>query len=270
MSSDWIKMRTDLCRDPKVLGLATIMVRPDGPLAVFVSQNLQCNMAVTRNVTRNACVGALLSVWGVVRHRGTRLDDDLIVKNALADIIDDIADLPGFGAAMIEVGWLIERDFDLVFPGFFNEYNADPKLDQKSKNAERQRRFRNAKRNVTDNVTVTPKSNTEKRREEKSISLPSKDIGRARFRPPDLEEIKKFWLENTLNGNAEEFQSYYDSNGWRVGKNPMKNWKAAARGWSSRQKQYQGAKHGSDKNRIGPGQVHDPDRENADLPRTGF
>jgi hypothetical protein len=30
---------------------------------------------------------------------------------------------------------------------------------------------------------------------------------------------------------AEKFVNYYESNGWKVGKNPMKNWRAAANNW---------------------------------------
>ena len=37
---------------------------------------------------------------------------------------------------------------------------------------------------------------------------------------------------------AEKFYNYYESNGWRVGKNPMKNWKAAANNWITNTKQY--------------------------------
>lgn len=34
---------------------------------------------------------------------------------------------------------------------------------------------------------------------------------------------------------ATRFHAYYESNGWKVGKNPMKNWQAAAAGWLSRE-----------------------------------
>lgn len=34
--------------------------------------------------------------------------------------------------------------------------------------------------------------------------------------------------------HTERFYSYYESNGWRVGKNPMKDWKAAVRNWHQR------------------------------------
>ncbi|MCI9405936.1 MAG: hypothetical protein HFK04_03345 [Oscillospiraceae bacterium] len=35
--------------------------------------------------------------------------------------------------------------------------------------------------------------------------------------------------------DASEIWDYYESNGWRVGKNPMKDWKAVVRNWKRRQ-----------------------------------
>jgi hypothetical protein len=37
---------------------------------------------------------------------------------------------------------------------------------------------------------------------------------------------------------VEKFQSHYESNGWRVGKNKMKNWRAAMSGWKTRVDEY--------------------------------
>jgi len=39
-----------------------------------------------------------------------------------------------------------------------------------------------------------------------------------------------------LNVDAEAFVDFYNSNGWKVGKNPMKDWKAACRNWSRRER----------------------------------
>lgn len=167
MPSDWIKMRTDLYRDPKVCKIADILLDPDGPLASYVSQNCQRDMTVTRNVTRNVTVGALVTLWGVTRHRGKRYEDDLVLRKIDADVIDDIVDIPGFGEAMLAVGWAEVRGGDLVFPRFFEEFNTEPSEDTKQKAAERQRRFRE-KRNALRNVTVTSRSNTEESRVEKS------------------------------------------------------------------------------------------------------
>jgi len=115
MAGDWIKMRCDLYRDPKVILMADELSRPGGDLAAFVSQNMQRDMAVTRNVTRNAVIGGLLSVWGIIRKQGRRENDDLLLKGCGLSVLDDIADMPGFGDAMDMVGWVRESDECLVF-----------------------------------------------------------------------------------------------------------------------------------------------------------
>ncbi len=52
-----------------------------------------------------------------------------------------------------------------------------------------------------------------------------------RFTPPTLDEVKDYCFERGNNVDAEKWYDYYSSNGWKVGKNPMKDWKAAVRTW---------------------------------------
>lgn len=54
-----------------------------------------------------------------------------------------------------------------------------------------------------------------------------------KFKKPTIEEIETYCLERQNSVNAEKFYNYYESNGWRVGKNPMKDWKAAIRTWEN-------------------------------------
>ena len=52
-----------------------------------------------------------------------------------------------------------------------------------------------------------------------------------RFTPPTIEEVRAYCQERGNHVDAERFHSYYTANGWKVGKNPMKDWKAAVRTW---------------------------------------
>lgn len=54
---------------------------------------------------------------------------------------------------------------------------------------------------------------------------------RSRFAPPTLEEVQAYCTERNNNIDAQRFIDYYTSNGWKVGKNPMKDWKATVRNW---------------------------------------
>ena len=52
-----------------------------------------------------------------------------------------------------------------------------------------------------------------------------------RFTPPTLEEVKAYCIERQNNVDAQKFVDYYTANGWQVGRNKMKDWKAAVRNW---------------------------------------
>lgn len=52
-----------------------------------------------------------------------------------------------------------------------------------------------------------------------------------KFKKPTLEELKAYIAENSYTFSAEAFMDYYESNGWKVGRNPMKSWQATCRTW---------------------------------------
>lgn len=59
----------------------------------------------------------------------------------------------------------------------------------------------------------------------------------ATFVAPSLQDIEEYISENGYNQvDATVFYSYYESIGWKVGKNPMKDWKAAVRTWNSKER----------------------------------
>ena len=81
--------------------------------------------------------------------------------------------------------------------------------------------------NRTPNVNVDVNVNENiKESEEKKL----------RFYPPTLEELKKYIADNKYNVDPERFIDYYTANGWTVGKNRMKDWKAVVRNWDRSQK----------------------------------
>ena len=54
---------------------------------------------------------------------------------------------------------------------------------------------------------------------------------RTRFIAPTVEEVKAYCMERNNKVDAERFVNYYTSNGWKVGKNKMQDWKSAVRSW---------------------------------------
>lgn len=57
------------------------------------------------------------------------------------------------------------------------------------------------------------------------------------FKKPTLDEVQQYCSERKNNISAEKFIDYYESNGWKVGRNSMKDWKAAIRNWEKNQQE---------------------------------
>ena len=79
--------------------------------------------------------------------------------------------------------------------------------------------------------------NIEDKQDHNIVDIVVCDTKRTRFCPPTLEEVKEY---SERNGSAVvdpvRFFDYYESNGWKVGKNQMKDWKAAFRNWERTEK----------------------------------
>lgn len=58
-----------------------------------------------------------------------------------------------------------------------------------------------------------------------------------RFIKPSLKEVEAYCIERNNGIDAQNFINFYESKGWKVGKNPMKDWKAAIRTWEGKRKE---------------------------------
>ncbi|MBQ1294790.1 MAG: hypothetical protein IIY21_12180 [Clostridiales bacterium] len=59
------------------------------------------------------------------------------------------------------------------------------------------------------------------------------------FTPPSVEEVSAYCLERGNAVDPHSFVSFYESKGWMIGKNRMKDWRAAVRTWERNEKQKQ-------------------------------
>lgn len=84
-----------------------------------------------------------------------------------------------------------------------------------------------------ENPAGYPEHNLQESSSPSPSSLPSKATSskRGRFTPPTLQEVQAYCTERKNTVNPERWLAHYEANGWRVGKNPMKDWKAAVRTW---------------------------------------
>jgi len=85
--------------------------------------------------------------------------------------------------------------------------------------------------NLKDNIYTNNKINN-------NINSIYADAKNKRFIKPELFEVQNYFEEIGNLQEADGFFNYYESNGWKVGKNPMKDWKAASRNWIKNSKNY--------------------------------
>ena len=74
-------------------------------------------------------------------------------------------------------------------------------------------------------------ANQNKKQKQKQISPNGDSVTRTRFVPPTFEDVSAYCEERGGIVDPVRWYDYYSANGWKVGKNSMKDWKAAVRTW---------------------------------------
>ena len=73
---------------------------------------------------------------------------------------------------------------------------------------------------------------TDKNRLDKNRLEESENIRKSnRFAPPSVDDVRSYCLERGNNIDPDKFVDYYTGNGWMVGRNKMKDWRATVRSW---------------------------------------
>jgi hypothetical protein len=115
---------------------------------------------------------------------------------------------------LIKFGYLYMKSFD----GRQRELKSRLSNFERQKNENCKADFESLKENNTSNNTSNK-------------TMSNKGEKQSRFIVPTIEEIRAYCRERRNTVDAERFFDYYTSNGWQVGKNKMKDWKAAVRTW---------------------------------------
>ena len=86
---------------------------------------------------------------------------------------------------------------------------------------------------LTDTKSYGPLQEKEKEQEQDKETLSIESVKKEApcFRPPTEEEVRQYVEEKHFQVDPGRFCAHYSANGWKVGKAPMKDWKAAVRYW---------------------------------------
>lgn len=130
----------------------------------------------------------------------------------------------------------------IVSLGLFEENNGHiscykilKRLDTSMTSSQKMRELLSKAKKSHDTVMIShdsvmqDKNRQDKTRIEETIKTDKPS--RVTFQKPTYDEVKTYCVERANKVDAEKFVSHYESNGWKVGKNSMKDWKAAVRTW---------------------------------------
>jgi predicted phage replisome organizer len=213
----WIKIVTDVFDDEKTLMIETL---PDADSIIVIWFKLLC-LAGKQNNSGVFLMGRMPytdEMFATVFRRPLNT-----VRLALKTFED-------FG--------MIEIINDTVTIPNWEKHQSIDRLDElREQNRLRVAKHREKQKQLSCNVTVTERNALDKNREDKTREEKTNSIydSPKRFTKPSLDEVSAYCSERGNNVDAEKWYDYYESNGWKVGKNPMKDWKAAVRTWEKRE-----------------------------------
>lgn len=180
--------------------------------------------------------------------RSLKNDGKLIFNERIPYSADMLSSITGHQVGTIKQALTIFKDLgliDVLDNGAIYMLDIQNFIGKGSSEADRKREYRQRIEEERTNVQTNLRQISEKSPPEIEIEL-EKDIEiekeihssakstttkRKRFEKPTLSQITQYCLERNNNVNAEQFYDYYESNGWKVGKNAMKDWKACVRTW---------------------------------------
>lgn len=130
-----------------------------------------------------------------------------------------------FILSMIDDFDLFQNDGDVFYSkSVLNRLETiNAKRDKAKKSAEIRWGYANALRTQSDGNAV------KESKEKKSNSIGQEE--KIRFVKPNRDDVRAYMIELNMADLSQRFVDYYESNGWRVGRNAMKDWKAAVRTW---------------------------------------
>ena len=180
--------------------------------------------------------------------RSLKNDGKLVVNERIPYSADMLASVTGHQVGTIKQALSVFKDLgliDVLDNGAIYMLDIQNFIGKGSSEADRKREYRQRIETDRTNVQTNLRQISDKNPPEIEIDL-EKDIEiekeihssskstttkRKRFEKPTLSQITQYCLERNNCVNAEQFYDYYESNGWKVGKNAMKDWKACVRTW---------------------------------------
>lgn len=213
----WIKIVTDIFDDEKTLMIETL---PDADSIIVIWFKLLC-LAGKQNNSGVFLMGRMPytdEMFATVFRRPlntVRYALNIFEDFGMIEIINDTITIPNWEKHQSLDAYEKKKERDRL-------YQAERRAVQKQI----------AEKSSDTSSDIASKIRLDKIKEDKTNSICA---SQKRFTKPSLEEVKQYCAERGNKVDAEKWYDYYESNGWRVGKNAMKDWRAAVRTWEKRE-----------------------------------
>ena len=215
----WIKLTVDMFDNRKIKYLRTL---PEGNNIVLIWV-----MLLTMAGRCNS--GGMIFLTENIPYTGQVLANELGFESSTVELALRV---------LSSLGMISEIDGYIQIEGWDSHQSTDRLERIREQNRIRKQRERERKRismSQDSHVTITQSHETDK-----DIDIDKdkdKDIKRGHFVPLTPTEVRQYCDESGHHIDADAFVDFYTSKNWMVGRNKMKDWKAAVRNWERKDKE---------------------------------
>lgn len=223
----WIKIVTDIFDDEKILLIESL---PEADSVIVIWFKLLCLAGKQNNcgvfVMSNGIpyTDSMLSTIFRRKEATVRLALETFQRFGMIEIVNGTVTIPN---------WDKHQTLDAY---------AKKKLRDRSYQSERREKQKRLAESSDNRLTVVRQSSDVVVSEEEGDKDKDREIEKEkykeketrRFAPPTLQEVQEYCSSRRNGVDAQQFVDFYTAKGWKIGKDTMKDWKAAVRTWEGR------------------------------------
>lgn len=229
----WIKITTDIFDDEKILLIESL---PDANAIIVVWFKLLCLAGKQNNsgvFVMNNRIPYTEKMLATI-FRMNELTVELALKTfenfGMIEIVDGVITIPNWGKHQSLERIEARREYQKEYQ---REYRKKQKLLASNEDEHKCLHKDLCKSNINSLEEERDKEEEVDKELDNNIGAfsPEKTPARKKFIKPTLQEVADYCNERGNNVDAHKWYNHYESNGWMVGKNKMKDWKASVRTW---------------------------------------
>ena len=230
----WIKITTDIFDDEKII-LIESMPSADSIIVIWFKllalAGKQNNDGVFLMSNRIAYTDEMLSFIFRRDINTVRLALKAFEQFGMIEIVNNVITIPNWNKHQTLDSYEKKKERDRI-------YQAERRAKQRALITESSEESSDSKAIPSSDIAVSEEDKERDKEKDKDKNImgdsnesPRKRYSRSPFHPPSVEEVKAYCDERKNTVDPEAFVDFYSSKDWMIGKNRMKDWKAAVRTW---------------------------------------